>query len=87
MRRVVEDTDPSGLDALLGERITLLCLNYIYTGKLAGVDDTCVMLTDKPAIVYETGAWNERAWKDAQALPTDTLYVQRQAIEAFGVLK
>lgn len=88
MRRVIEDTTTlSGLDALLGERVTLLCMNYIYTGKLVGVTDTCVMLTDKPAIVYETGTWSERGWKDAQALPTDALFVSRAAIEAFGILK
>mgnify|MGYP001593159269 CR=1 FL=1 len=88
MRRIVDDqTTLSGLDALLGERVTLLCLNYFYTGKLSGVNETCVLLTDNPAIVYESGPWSEKKWTDAQTLPTQALYVQRSAIEAFGVLK
>ena len=86
MRKVIETTDVEGFDALLGERVTLLCANYFYTGKLLGVNETCVLLGE-PSIVYETGAWNEKAWKDAQRLPADKLYVQRAAVEAFGILK
>lgn len=85
MKKIVEDVTGEGLQKLLGERITLFCLNYIYTGKLMGVNDTCVLLTDA-AIVYETGELNTKAWKDAQALPHDW-YVQLSAIESFGVLK
>ncbi len=85
MKRIIEDDGTEGLDSLLGERITLFCLNYIYTGKLVGVNDSCVKLTDA-AIVYETGAFGEVAWKDAQPLPHDW-YVQRAAIESFGKLK
>lgn len=86
MKKIIESTDPEGLDALLGERVTLLCLNYFYTGTLAGVNETCVLLTS-PSIVYETGDWKTKTWANAEALPTDKLYVQRSAIEAFGVLK
>ena len=74
-----------GLEALMGQRITLFCMNYIYTGKLVGVNVTCVKLSD-PAIVYETGAFGDKAWKDAQPLPND-LYVSTAAIESFGVVK
>ena len=87
MKKIVESDDSDGLEALLGERVTLIGMNYFYTGKLLGVNDTCVLLGDKPAIVYETGPWNEKYWADAQELPTDKLYVQRAAIEAFGRLK
>jgi hypothetical protein len=69
----------------MGERVTLFCLNYIYTGKLSGVNETCVLLED-PAIVYETGAFTDAKWKDAQPLP-NKLYVQVGAIESFGVVK
>lgn len=85
MKKIVETVEGEGLEKFLGERITLFCANYIYTGNLSGVNETCVLLTD-PAIVYETGAFNEKGWKDAQKLPGD-LYVQVSAIESFGKLK
>jgi len=85
MRKIVEDVEGEGLDKLLGERVTLFCMNYIYTGKLSGVNASCVLLTDA-AIVYETGAFTDKAWKDAQKLP-NALYVQIGAIEAFGLVK
>ena len=85
MKKIVEEVNGEGFDKLLGERITVFCMNYIYTGKLSGVNDTCILLIN-PAIVYETGAFNEAGWKDAQNLPYD-LYVQLSAIESFGVLK
>ena len=65
--------------------MTLFCLNYIYTGDLAGVNDQCVLLTS-PAIVYETGPFTTAEWKDAQALPHE-LYVMTAAIESFGQVK
>jgi hypothetical protein len=87
MKKIVSVTEVSGegLVALLGERVTLFCMNYIYTGKLAGVNDSCVLLEDA-AIVYETGPLNEKNWKDAQKLP-GSWYVQIGAIESFGILK
>ena len=84
MRKIVEVSD-EGFEGLLGETVTLLCMNYFYTGKLVGVNDSCVKL-ENPSIVYETGEWSSKSWKDAQALPGDC-YVQLQAIEAFGVFK
>lgn len=40
MKKLVSVTEVSGegLLALIGERITLFCLNYIYTGKLIVVN-------------------------------------------------
>lgn len=75
----------NGLETLVGKRVTLFCVNYIYTGKLIGVNDSLVILTD-PAIVFETGPLGSKKWKDAQNLPKDW-YVQRNSIESFGVLK
>lgn len=85
MRKIIEETSPEGLEKLMGERVTLFCMNYIYTGKLVGVNDTCVLLTS-PAIVYETGAFSDKKWKDAQDLPSD-FYVMIAAIEGFGIVK
>lgn len=81
----VVEVEGEGLTKLLGERVTLFCLNYIYTGELVGVNDSCVLLKDA-AIVYETGPLTDKAWKDAQKLPGEW-YVQKGAIESFGVLK
>ena len=88
MKRVVkvEEVEGEGLVALLGKVVTLLCMNYFYTGELIGVNDTFVLLKN-PKIVYETGPFNEKNWKDAQALPNDELYVMVHAIESFGVIK
>ena len=85
MKKIIETTDAEGLEALLGERVTLFCLNYIYTGQLVGVNDTCVQLS-QAAVVYETGGFTDPHWKDAQALPHDW-YVQISAIESFGVIR
>lgn len=84
MKQLVE-VKGEGLVALLGERVTLFCLNYIYTGKLIGVNKTFVLLEDA-AIVYETGSFTDKAWKDAQPLPHNW-YVKMGAIESFGKLK
>lgn len=85
MKKIVNEVQGEGLEKLLGERVTLFCMNYIYTGVLTGVNETCVLLTDA-AIVYETGAFIEQKWKDAQKLPHDW-YVQTASIESFGKLK
>ena len=81
----VTEVKGEGLVGLMGQRVTLFCLNYIYTGLLSGVDDTCVRLDDA-AIVYETGAFDDPKWKDSQKLPGHH-YVIRSAIESFGVVK
>lgn len=81
----VEEVENEGLVALLGKRVTFFCMNYIYTGDLIGVNTTCVLL-ENPSIVYETGAFNTKDWKDAQKLP-NSIYLQTAAIEAFGEVK
>ena len=85
MRKIVDEVAGEGMEKLLGERVTLFCLNYIYTGTLTGVNTTCVLLTN-PSIVYETGPLCDTGWKDAQALPSD-LYVMLACIESFGKVK
>ena len=81
---IVEDEN-EGLIALLGQTVTLFCAVYIYTGKLVGVNKTCIKL-ENPKIVYETGEFTSKLWKDAQALPND-FYIQIAMIEGFGVVK
>jgi hypothetical protein len=81
----VQEVEGEGLVSLLGQRVTLFCMNYIYTGLLSGVNGSCVLLEDA-GIVYETGSFSDKTWKDCQALP-NSLYVQIGAIESFTVLK
>lgn len=83
MKKVVTVTEVEGegLVALMGRKVILFCLNYIYTGTLTGVNQSCVLLDDA-AIVYETGSFNDKSFKDAQKLP-HSLYIQTNAIESF----
>ena len=83
MKVLMEEKE--GLVKLMGRRVTLFCANYIYTGELVGVN-TDVVLLRKAAVVYETGPFTEKAWKDAQPLPNDW-YVMLGAVESFGELK
>lgn len=85
MKCLVKEVENEGLAGLLGQTVTFFCGVYIYTGKMVGVNETCVKLTDAK-IVYETGELTSKTWKDAQSLPNDW-YVQTAAIESFGVLK
>ncbi len=85
MKKLIEQVDGEGLESLLGKQVTFFCMNYIYTGKLMGVNETCVLLQD-PKIVYETGAFTDKGWKDAQRVCPE-LYIQTASIESFGVVK
>lgn len=77
----VTEVEGEGFVSLLGKKVMLFCMNYIYTGTLTGVNQTCVLL-ENAAIVYETGAFDSNKFKDAQTLPHD-LYVQTATIESF----
>jgi hypothetical protein len=82
----VEEVDGEGLVVLMGETVTLFCLNYIYAGTLVGVNDTFVKL-DNAHVVYDTGSFTDKKFKDAQKLTNSTWYVQTSSIESFGLLK
>jgi hypothetical protein len=83
MKKVVQVTevDGEGFEALLDKQVLIFCMSYIYTGKLIGVNKSCVLLSD-PCIVYETGAWGSTSFQDAQGLPNQ-LYVQISSVESF----
>ena len=86
MKKIIETDESEGLEKLIGEVITVWCMNYIYAGKLSVVNATCILLTDA-SIVYETGELCAKGdFKDAQKLPGDW-YVQIAAIESFGKLR
>ena len=85
--KVIEEVQGAvGLDSLLGEEVLLICSAYFYTGKLTGVNETFVQLDD-PAIVYETGSWSSKGYGTAEKLHTKRFFVQRAAIESYGVSK
>jgi hypothetical protein len=85
MKTVVQtiEVEKEGLAAFLGEKITVYCLNYIYTGTLLGINETCIKLSAKDAaIVYETGSLTASTFKDAQLCGRDR-YVMIDTIESF----
>ena len=84
MKRIVETTD-GGFGALLGEKISLFCGVYIYTGRLTGVNEDHLEL-DEAKLVYETGELAAGPWSDAQDLPSPWR-VMRQGIESWGHAK
>ena len=79
----VTEVEGEGLEALLNENVLLFGLNYIYAGKLVGVNDKFVKL-ENAKIVYETGPFSDKNYKDAQSTNTPFWYVQTAAIESYG---
>jgi len=88
MKRVVkvEEVDGEGLLALMDRRVLIMTAGYFYEGKLIGVNDTCVKLSDT-SIVYSTGSWSDKEYSDIQKLHTNEWYVRLGLIESFGVSK
>lgn len=81
MKCLVETVESEGLESLLGKYIVVWCMNYIYSGKLVGVNPTDIKLTDA-SVVYETGSLCE-PHRDSQKLPTDW-YIRTATIESYG---
>lgn len=70
---------------LEGKEVVLFCANYIYSGTLVSLGHDVVALRDAH-IVYETGEFAAKKWKDAQRLPVDVHYIERSAVESFGAV-
>lgn len=77
----VVEVEGEGLLSLLGEPVILFCMNYFYAGTLAGVNADCVLLEDG-GIVYETGTFSDKQWKDFQKI--GNVYVRIASIEAYA---
>jgi hypothetical protein len=75
-----------GAVTMLGKTVYVSCTSYAYTGLLSGVNDKFIELSD-PSIVYETGAWTDKSWKDAQKLPTKTTVVFLSQVESMFVVE
>lgn len=84
MKRLVTISEKDGAEALLGEHVTVFCLNYIYAGTLVGVSETDLLLDDAQ-IVYETGPFKKNEYKNAEKIGKQWR-VKVAAIESFGVI-
>lgn len=82
----VQEVEGEGLVKLMGEKVILFCMNYIYHGDLIGVNDTCVLLGN-PSIIYSTGDFKDKGYSDIQSLCVDEHFIQIAAIESFGKAK
>ena len=82
MKRLVNvvETNETAFEQIMGEQITIFSLNYIYHGKLIGVNDENILL-ENPKIVYETGKFTDKCFKDAQSLGCDEFFIQKGTIE------
>ena len=83
---VVEETTDVFVEIMKANvDVTLLCMNYFYTGKISAVNGEVVVL-EGAKIVYETGDFNSTTFKDAQSLNTNQWFVRKSTIESFGCL-
>jgi hypothetical protein len=85
MKKLVEEVSGEGLESFLGERIQVWCLNYIYEGKLIGVNENDIKLEDA-GVVYQTGDLTVEGYEDRQKT-VDPLYIRTAAIESYGPSK
>lgn len=84
MKRLVETETKDELEKYLDKQIVFLCSNYFYTGKLVGFNDDFFTIKD-PAIIYETGSWSNKEWKDCQKMNEDEISVMKHSIECFFI--
>ena len=83
MKKIVEVSN-QGMETLLGEKVTFFGLNYIYYGKLIGVNEHDIIL-ENAYIVYETGAFSDSKFKDAQKIANE-FRLRTAIVESYGVL-
>lgn len=81
----VTEVENEGLEAFLGQKITVYCFGFIYTGILEGVNDKFIKLNGAK-IVYDTGSHSSKEWQTAEPMP-GCWYVMTSAIESFGDFK
>jgi hypothetical protein len=82
LQNVVEVKE-EGFLALIGKNVEVFCGIYIYAGKLVGVNTTCIKL-ENPHIVYETGGFLDKKYKDAQPMGRQFQYIAVGFVESFG---
>ena len=85
MKKIIVEDKNEGLLKLLGEKVTVYCDTFIYSGTLTGVNDEDILLTNA-VIVYDTGAHDTQEFDTVGKLPNDW-YVRKSKIESFGIFK
>jgi hypothetical protein len=82
MKKLVQvvDVDNEGIVTLLGKKVMVFCMNYIYAGTLEGVNADTILLANS-SIVYETGELVGEDWKDSQPMPAP-VYIRCNCIES-----
>lgn len=80
---VVEES--RGLLEERGKVVLVHCINYIYSGMLTNVSDTEVELT-KAQVVFETGGYSDKKFKNAQSVQNTPVHLSRGAIESWWTL-
>jgi hypothetical protein len=84
VKRLVEEVSGDGLEKLLGERVILLCAAYFYEGKLVGVNDDDVCLSD-PHIVFGVGEWDKPGYETVEAIKhAEEWFIKTASIESYG---
>ena len=73
------------LESLIGKKVTFFCMNYIYHGEISSYSKESITIKE-PKIVYETGDFKDKGFKDAQSLECPEYNIQRATIESFGIL-
>lgn len=81
MKKLITVDENEGLTFLLEKQVMIFCLNYIYSGCLSGVGETFILL-ENAGIVYETGPWDSKEFKDFQKLPYP-IYISINSIQSF----
>ena len=85
MRKLVrvQEVEGQGMEALLGQKVTFFCLNYIYHGELIGVNTTDILLKDA-FLVFDTGEFQKKGFTNAEKLG-DEWRLRTSTIESYGV--
>ena len=85
MKKIIEKDGVEGFEKLLGEKITVFACRYIYAGKLIEVGEDYILLAECVS-VFQTGAFEKKEWDEYEKFPGE-FYVQKAAIESYGILK
>jgi len=85
MKKIVEEVQGEGLESLLGENVEVLCFKYIYHGKLSGVNEKDILITDA-SIIFDTGPYDKEGYADIEKLNRD-VYVRIDSIESYSLAK
>lgn len=84
--RKVNENKRQDLLNLIGQRVALLCVNYLYYGVLTEVYEDNVSLQGAK-IVFETGNISDPKFKDESEMYSSKWNVMLSAVESFGGYK